>query len=248
MSSPRIEVHVDAADLATAVAGELLVRLVDAQVDGGVPQIGLTGGGIAESVHREIARLAPASEVDWTRVVVWWGDERFVDPDSPDRSAVDARAAFLSVVGIPEENIHEMPSRASAESAEAGAAAYGDDLRAHGSDHFEVLMLGMGPDGHVASLFPGHPALDVDDQVAIAVLDSPKPPPERITLTFAALNHAKSVWFLVSGEAKADAVARALAGTGEGGVPADVHDIPAVGVTGHDETIWFLDRASASTL
>ncbi|MCW2795386.1 6-phosphogluconolactonase [Nocardioides sp.] len=248
MSSPRIEVHEDASDLATAAAGELLMRLVDGQSEGGVPHIGLTGGGIAESVHREIARLAPLSEVDWNRVVVWWGDERFVAPDSPDRNALDARASFLSVVGIPEQNIHEMPSTATAESAEAGATAYGDDLRAQGVGQFEVLMLGMGPDGHVASLFPGHAALDVSDQIAVAVLDSPKPPPERISLTFAALNHSKSVWFLVSGEAKADAVARALAGTGEGGVAAEVHDVPAVGVTGHDETIWFLDRASASHL
>ncbi|MCW2764871.1 MAG: 6-phosphogluconolactonase [Nocardioides sp.] len=248
MSSPRIEVHVDAADLAAAAAGELLMRLVDAQADGGVPHLGLTGGGIAQAVHRELARLAPTSGVDWGRVVVWWGDERFVAPDSPDRNALDARASFLSVVGVPEEHIHEMPSTATADSAETGAAAYGDDLREHGSGLFEVLMLGVGPDGHVASLFPGHPALEVDDRPAVAVLDSPKPPPERISLTFGALNRSKSVWFLASGDAKAAAVARALAGTGEGGKAADVHDIPAVGVTGQDETIWFLDRAAASAL
>jgi 6-phosphogluconolactonase len=248
MSSPRIEVHEEAADLATAVAGELLGRLEDAQAEGGVPHLGLTGGGIAQAVHREIARLAPGYEVDWTRVVVWWGDERFVEPDSPERNALDARASFLSVVGVPDENIHEMPSTASAESAEAGAASYSDELREHGSGQFEVLMLGVGADGHVASLFPHHPGLDVDDRPALAVLDAPKPPPERISLTFGALNQSKAVWFLVSGEAKADAVARALAGTGEGGQPADVHDIPAVGVTGQEETIWFLDRASASHL
>ena len=100
----------------------------------------------------------------------------------------------------------------------------------------------MGPDGHVASLFPGSPQLDADDQVAVGVTDSPKPPPERVTLTFGALNRSRSVWFLVSGEEKAGAVARALApGT-------DLHDIPAAGVTGEAETIWFLDRDSASQL
>ena len=102
-------------------------------------------------------------------------------------------------------------------------------------------MLGVGPDGHVASLFPGHPALDARDAIAVGVRDSPKPPPERVTLTFEALNHARAVWFLVSGDEKADAVARALGG-------ADLHDIPAAGVTGEDETIWFLDRSSASRL
>jgi len=94
----------------------------------------------------------------------------------------------------------------------------------------------------VASLFPGSPQLDVDDQVAVGVTGSPKPPPERVSLTFGALNRSRCVWFLVNGEGKAGAVARALAaGT-------DVHDIPAAGVSGEAETIWFLDRGSASQL
>jgi 6-phosphogluconolactonase len=91
-------------------------------------------------------------------------------------------------------------------------------------------------------LFPGSPQLDVDDRVAVGVTSSPKPPPERVSLTFGALNRSRSVWFLVSGQEKADAVARALApGT-------DLHDIPAAGVSGELETIWFLDRESASHL
>jgi 6-phosphogluconolactonase len=243
---PLIEVHADAAELATAVAGELLSRLADAQDAGRVPQIGLTGGTIAEAIHREVARLSPGSEVDWTRVVVWWGDERFVAPDSSDRNDVDAAAAFLDVVGVPAENRHPMPSTADAPDVDAAASAYAAELREHGSGAFDVLMLGMGPDGHVASLFPGHPALDVTDAVAVGVTGSPKPPPERVTLTFEALNHAAAVWFLVSGEGKAEAVARAHAGTPD--APVDRHDVPAAGVTGHDETTWFLDRASASRL
>lgn len=246
MSVPRIEVHPDAADLATAVAGELLSRLADAQDAGRVPHVGLTGGTIAEAIHREIARLSPNSEVDWTRVVVWWGDERFVAPDSPDRNVLDARTAFLDAVGIPPEHVHEMPSTADAADVDAAAASYAAELREHGTGEFEILMLGMGPDGHVASLFPGHPALDVTDTVAVGVTGSPKPPPERVTLTFAALNRSSSVWFLVSGEGKAEAVARAHAGTPD--APVDPHDVPAAGVTGREETIWFLDRASASQL
>lgn len=244
MTSPRVEVHPDGAALATSVAGELLTRIAEAQDRGRVPQIGLTGGSIAEAVHREVARLSPASDVDWTRVVIWWGDERFVAADDPERNALQARAAFLDAVGVPADHVHEMPSTDSAPDAGTGAAAYGADLHEHGSGEFEVLMLGMGPDGHIASLFPGHPALDVADSVAVAVLEAPKPPPERISLTFGALNRSRSVWFLVSGEAKAEAVARALAETD----PPDVHDLPAVGVTGTEETIWFLDRASAARL
>ena len=237
-STPRIEVHPDSATLATAVAGELLSRLADVQAGGGVPQVALTGGTIAEEIHREIARLSPASEVDWSQVVIWWGDERFVAPDSPDRNAGQAREAFLDAVGA--TRVHEMPSTADAADVDAGAAAYAADLREHGSGEFDVVMLGIGPDGHIASLFPGFPQLD-STEIAVGVTGSPKPPPERISLTFAPLNRAKSVWFLVSGEGKASAVAQALGG-------ADRHDIPAAGVTGHDETIWFLDRGAASQL
>lgn len=240
-ATPRIEVHPDSVALATAVAGELLTRLADAQAAGSRPQIALTGGTIAEQVHREIARLSPASEVDWSQVVVWWGDERFVAPDSPERNAGQARAAFLDVVGVDPANVHEMPSTAQAADVDAGAAAYSATLREHGSGELDLVMLGIGPDGHIASLFPGFPQLDVTDRIAVGVTGSPKPPPERISLTFPALNRARSVWFLVSGDGKAGAVARALGG-------ADPHDIPAAGVSGHDETIWFLDRAAASQL
>jgi len=237
---PRVEVHESADALATAVAGELLARLFDAQTAGHEPHVGLTGGTIAEAVHHELGRLSASSELDWSRVVVWWGDERFVAPDSPDRNALQARNAFLSTVGTDPAKVHEMPSTADAEDVEAGAVAYGDTMRAHGAGEFEVLMLGIGSDGHIASLFPGFPQLDVDDRIAVPVTGSPKPPPERISLTFAALNRSKSVWFLVSGTEKAEAVARALAdGT-------DRHDCPAAGVVGSEETIWFLDRDSAS--
>lgn len=240
MTDPRIEVQPDAEALATAVAGELLTRLADAQASGHEPHIALTGGTIAEAVHRELARRSPGTEVDWSRVVVWWGDERFVAPDSPDRNALAARASFLDTVGATQ--VHEMPSTADAADVEAGAAAYEDAVRSHGSGELEVVMLGVGPDGHVASLFPGHPQVAVRDRIAVAVTDSPKPPPERISLTFPSLNRARSVWLLVSGEAKADAVAAALATEG------DVHDTPARGVAGHDETVWFLDRGAASKL
>ena len=102
-------------------------------------------------------------------------------------------------------------------------------------------MLGVGPDGHVASLFPGFPQLDVDDAIAVGVTGSPKPPPERVSLTFPALNRADEVWFVVSGADKAEAVGRALAAQ-----PPGVHEIPAAGVHGEMQTIWFLDRDAAS--
>ncbi len=241
MTNARVEVHADAPTLATAVAGELLTRIADAQVRGEQPQIVLTGGSIAEAVHHEVARLSPGSEVDWSRVVVWWGDERFVAPGDPERNAGQARSAFLDSIGVDPTHVHEMASTTEAADVDEGAAAYAAVLADHGSAAFDVVMLGVGPDGHVASLFPGQPTLDVTDRTAVGVTDSPKPPPERISLTLPALNRARSVWFLVSGEAKSEAVARALA-------EADPHEIPAAGVAGQEETIWFLDRAAASRL
>ncbi len=100
-------------------------------------------------------------------------------------------------------------------------------------------MLGVGPDGHVASLFPGHPAVERRHRIAVAVHDSPKPPPERVSLTFEALERARSVWFLVSGEAKADAVASAMSAGS---------DLPAARVRGQEDTVWFLDRRAAIRL
>jgi 6-phosphogluconolactonase len=241
-TSPRIEVHESSAALATAVAGELLARLADVQAAGHEPHVGLTGGTIAEAVHHELGRLSASSEVDWTRVVFWWGDERFVEPASDERNERLAREAFLDLVGVDPAKVHPMPSTESAASVADGAAAYSEEVRTYGGGDFDVLMLGIGADGHIASLFPGFPQLDVDDQIAVPVTDSPKPPPERITLTLPALNRSKSVWFLVSGTEKAAAVARALAdGT-------ELHVCPAAGVSGLEETIWFLDRDSASQL
>lgn len=239
--APRVVVHEDAQTLAGDVASLLLDRLESAQGRGEVPHVGLTGGTIADAIHREVARRAVDSSVDWTRVAFWWGDERFVEADSPDRNARQAREALLDGLGVDPDNVHEVPAADAVATAEDAAAAYSHAMRTQGVGFFEVLMLGVGPDGHIASLFPGHPGLDETDQIAIAVHDSPKPPPDRVSLTFEAMDRAKAVWFLVSGAEKADAVASALAG-------GDVHEIPARGVVGTDETLWLLDEAAASSL
>ena len=236
-ASPVVEVYDDAGALSAGVATRLLERLEDVQATGRIPQVVLTGGTIADEIHRELARLAHDSSVDWSRVEFWWGDERFVAADSPDRNAGQARSALLDHIGVDPLLVHEMPALGDGE-LPAAAASYAAAVRAHPGDGFDVVMLGLGPDGHVASLFPGFPQLDIDDAIAVSVTDSPKPPPERITLTFAALNRSRAVWFLVSGEAKAGAVARALAG-------ADKHELPATGVTGSSETLWLIDAAAA---
>lgn len=244
--APLVEVHADAATLATAVAGELLNRIADSQAAGHIPDIGLTGGTIAEAIHRELARLADDAGVDWGAVQFYFGDERFVPADSPDRNVGQARAAFLDEVGA--RRVHAVPASDEVATAEEAAEAYAATLRSTGSGEFDVLMLGVGPDGHIASLFPGHAGLDAVDALAIGVHDSPKPPPDRVSLTFEALNRAQAVWFLVSGEAKADAVRRGLAELAPEDEAAALRETPARGVSGIAETVWFLDAAAASLI
>jgi 6-phosphogluconolactonase len=242
----EIVVHEDASTLAGDVASRLLERLEEAQSRGEVPQIGLTGGSIADALHREVARRAEDSSVDWSKVVFWWGDERFVASTSEDRNARQARTALLDQLlhadpPLDPAHVHEAPASDEVTTVEESAAAYAATMRSQGAGFFEVLMLGVGPDGHIASLFPGHPALEITDQIATAVHDSPKPPPERVSLTFEAMDRAKAVWFLVSGAEKASAVAAALAG-------GDRREIPARGVVGTEETVWLIDAAAASEL
>lgn len=235
--SVSTRVYETADELATAVAAALIDALVGAQADGAVPAICLTGGSVAERVHREVARLGVASAVDWGAVEFWWGDERYVASSSPDRNDLQARTAFLDALGVPARHIHAMPGTGSACSVEEGARAYAAEYARLGRP-FLITMLGMGPDGHVASLFPGLPGPDVDTATAIPVVGSPKPPPQRISLTVAALNDADAVWMLVTGAEKAPVVASALTGP----------DVPAGRVHGRTATVWFLDRAAASQL
>ncbi|EON23903.1 6-phosphogluconolactonase [Nocardioides sp. CF8] len=247
----EVVVHEDASTLAGDVASRLLSRLEEEQARGEVPQIGLTGGTIADAIHIEVARRAPDSSVDWSKVVFWWGDERFVPSTSEDRNARQARTALLDQLlradpPLDPANVHEVPAADEVEAVEDAAAAYSTALRTHGGDSLSVLMLGVGPDGHIASLFPRHPALDTSDGIAVAVHDSPKPPPLRVSLTFDALARATSGWFLVSGAEKAAAVAAAVMEPEIAG--GDRREIPARGVLGTSETLWLLDAAAASEL
>ncbi len=236
-----IRVLPSADGVARAVAEQLVGRIAAVQAEGRVPSIVLTGGTIANEIYQSVAAL-PSSDVDWTKVDFWWGDERYVPADSTDRNDRAAELDLLDVVGVDPARVHVMPAADEVHpDLEDAAAAYAELVRTHLRGEFDLVLLGVGPDGHVASLFPGFPQLDVDDALTVAVTDSPKPPPERISLTFAALNRTREAWFLVTGEGKADAVARALAPDGS------VAQTPARGITCENST-WWLDQAAASAL
>lgn len=221
--------------VADLVAEAFLARIQAAQRSGEVPHVALTGGTVARLVHRRIALRAAEFDLDWTQVVFWFGDERFVGATDPERNAGQARTDFLNAVGATQ--VHEVPDSSSVPDVATAAELYGQQLREIDADEFDLVMLGMGPDGHVASLFPDFPQLDLDG-IAVPVTGSPKPPPERVTLTFAALNRSKAVWFLVTGAEKAAAVQRAWAFEGS------ITETPARGIAGPSVT-WFVDDAAA---
>lgn len=218
----------DVAALAGEVASRLLALIEDSQAAGRVPHIVLTGGSVAAEVHRELGRVGPASGVDWGAVEFWWGDERWLPEGDPDRNATSARADFLDVVGA--RLVHEMPASDQGMDLRQAAASYSELVRRSAGHGFDVVMLGMGPDGHVASIFPGHPAGDVD-AIVVPVTESPKPPPQRLSLSTEALSHTTNLWFILSGPQKAAVAEQVLSGDS---------DLPAARVHASDEAIWFI--------
>ena len=242
-------VHATADLLAKSAAARLVVRLVDAQAASGSAAVVLTGGGVGTSILRELRDNPARDAVDWRRVTVWWGDERFVPADDPERNDRQAAEALLDAVPVDPARVHRFPAADGpfAGDPEAAAAAYAAELAAatRPEDHgpvprFDVLLLGIGEEGHVASIFPESPAT-YEERPVVAVRGCPKPPPTRLTLTFPAIAAATEVWVVAAGAAKAPAAALALGGAG----PVQV---PAAGVRGRSRTLWLLDRAAASRL
>lgn len=245
-SAPAIDIYPNAAAL-VAAAGDRLADAIDAAIAArGQALIVLTGGGNGIGMLHRLGDHA--ARIDWTKVHLFFGDERFVPSDDDDRNDKQAREALLGRIDIPADNVHAMP---------ASDGAYGDDLDAAASAYqqvladnaepgqsaprFDVHLLGMGPEGHVNSLFPDSAAVREPVRLVVGVTDSPKPPPRRITLTLPAIRLSRQVWLVVAGAAKAEAVAAAIAG-------ADPVAVPAAGAIGREETLWLLDEAAASRL
>ncbi len=249
MSAPTVIVHRDADELAAAVGARLVTRLVDIQAGAARASVVLTGGGILNQTLASVAASAARSAVEWPRLDVWWGDERFLPEGDGERNVTQARAALLDQVSLDPARVHPMPASDGSDGADPDAAAerYTAELAAAArpEDHgpvpsFDLCLLGVGPDGHVASLFPGKPSL-YDERPVVAVRASPKPPPVRLSMTMPTLKASREVWLVVAGEDKAKAVALALSGAGP-------TQIPAAGPQGRVRTLWLLDRAAASSL
>jgi 6-phosphogluconolactonase len=181
-------------------------------------------------------------------VHLFWGDERYVPEDDDERNDKQAREALLDHIDIPSSHVHAMPASDGEFGNDIAAAAlsYEQLLAANAEPgqpvpNFDVHLLGMGPEGHINSLFPDTPAVHEMTRMVVAVEDSPKPPPQRITLTLPAVQRSREVWLMVSGSGKADAAAAAIGGA----APVSV---PAAGAVGLEATRWFLDEDAAAKL
>ncbi|MFJ6831079.1 6-phosphogluconolactonase [Streptomyces sp. NPDC091209] len=250
MNTPQLVVHRDKELMAQAAAARLITKIVDAQASRGYASIVLTGGRNGNGLLAALASAPARDAVDWAHLDLWWGDERYLPEGDPERNDTQARAALLDAVPLDPARVHMMPASDGPYGAdvEAAAEAYAAELAKaagpenHGSvPSFDVLMLGVGPDTHVASLFPELPAVRETERTVVGVHGAPKPPPTRISLTLPAIRSAREVWLLAAGEDKAQAAAIALSGAGE-------IQAPAAGAYGRSRTLWLLDAAAASQL
>ena len=244
--STSVHTFPDSAALVTAV-GERLAQEIESVVRfRGKATIVLTGGGTGIGVLSHLGEHS--SGLNWSRVHLFWGDDRFVPEDDDERNFRQARIALLDRIDIPADNVHPMAASDGefGSDIQAAATAYERELAAvaekgEPAPHFDVHLLGMGPEGHINSLFPDTDAVREKTRMVVAVENSPKPPPRRITLTLPAIQRSREVWLIVSGAGKADAVAAAING-------ADPTEVPAAGALGRDATVWWLDEPAAEKL
>ncbi|MBR8743871.1 6-phosphogluconolactonase [Nocardiopsis sp. MG754419] len=248
MTEPEIVRTNDAAQLAQSVAARLAKLIVSAETEERDFHLVLTGGGVGIQTLAALRDEAKGSGMRWSHVHLWWGDERFLPEGDADRNETQACEALIDDIDIPSRNVHPMPASDGTDHSEAERAAtnYSAALSvaARGAGpvpEFDVCLLGLGPDAHVASLFPGLPGVHEDEAAVVAVRDSPKPPSTRVSLTFQAINTAQQVWVLAAGEGKAEAVRLGLSG-------ASVDEAPVAGVRGTEKTVFWLDEAAASQL
>jgi 6-phosphogluconolactonase len=244
--STVVEVFPDSKALVGTAGDRLIGAIQTAVAARGRALLVLTGGGNGIALLQHLG--AHGQQIDWSKVHLFWGDDRYVPEDDDERNDKQARAALLDHIDVPSSNVHAMPASDGefAGDLAAAALAYEQVLAANAepgdpTPNFDVHLLGMGPEGHINSLFPDTPAVREATRMVVSVEDSPKPPPERITLTLPAIRRSREVWLMVSGAAKAEAAAAAIGG-------ADPISIPAAGAIGLETTLWLLDEEAAAEL
>ncbi|WP_426624167.1 6-phosphogluconolactonase [Leifsonia sp. McL0607] len=239
----RVLVHPDKEALAASVAARFLTKTIDILDDLGAANIALTGGTMGIAVLEAVNSSPAHDTIDWSKVHFWWGDERFVEKSSGERNERQAREALLDHLPVPPENIHPFPASDEIPDLDEAASVYAAELAAFAPDgqefpRFDITFLGVGPDGHIASLFPDRAGIRETEATVVAVRDSPKPPPERLSLTRPVLNASDRIWLVLSGSDKASALGLALAG-------ASYTEVPVAGAKGRKRTVFFVDKEAA---
>ncbi|QEO10074.1 6-phosphogluconolactonase [Protaetiibacter larvae] len=240
----RVRVYDDKNVLANAVAARFLKRIGEILEAKSEAHIVLTGGSMGEAVLATVARAKARDKVDWSRVTFWWGDERYLPSGDPERNETQSRRALLDSLGVAPERIKAFPALGEHATIQEAADAYAAELAAAAPEgarypHFDLTFLGVGGDGHIASLFPEHDAIRDREHVVLAETDSPKPPAERLTLTLPVLNSSERIWLVLAGSDKAGALGLALA-------EASPNEVPVAGIGGRARTVFFVDKDAAA--
>lgn len=252
LSDVTLNVSADQTELAAAVARQFVATVVALQKKQNTVRVVLTGGGAGIETLSKIAELDhaaqlqqesfPIERIDWNNVLVFFGDERFLPVGDAERNDTQAQKALLQHIEIPEQNIFRYPAPSeqadfNGPELDQAAADYAAILREQAPDGFDIHLLGMGPEGHINSLFPHTVELLQSTSTVVPVRDCPKPPPQRVSLSIDAVNSANHVWLLVAGEAKRQAATEVLR-RGNGA------QWPAALVAGRKTTVLWVDTAA----
>ena len=242
-ATPNLQIFADAGEVARAAALRIIALAHERARERGRFSVALAGGSTPKRIYELLAGEEFSSQLDWSKVHVFFGDERCVPPDHADSNYRMANEALLSQVALPDENVHRMRGEGDAV---ANARLYEDELRGFFGDEkwpqFDLVMLGMGDDGHTASLFPETSALDVQNAWVTANWVE-KFDTFRVTLTATAINHARQVMFIITGASKADRLQEVLYGE------RDEHRLPSQLIQPQEGALaWFLDEAAAVKL
>ena len=238
MKSVEVRKATNPIDVAQQASFEIIETIKNVLVKKNSVHIALTGGTVGILTLEVLGKAITEQNLDISKVHFWWGDERFVESNSADRNFNQAKNAMPNVLGTESAKIHAFPASDEGldlESARRHFTQHIKDVLGESQPAMDLTILGMGPDGHVASLFPG---MNHDGDLVVAVDNSPKPPPERLSFSLDLINRSDKIIFVVAGIDKAEAVE-------------SVHknpdcDLPAAKVEAKGETLWIIDEAAGA--
>jgi 6-phosphogluconolactonase len=240
----RVIVYADKQTLADKLAEQFLSKVAKFIAARGEATVVLTGGTMGYASLAAINASQKRDRVDWSKVNFWWGDERWLPDADPERNETQAREALLAHIPVDPGRVHPFASSNEGLELDAAADAYAAELKAAapaGAQYpsFDITFLGVGPDGHIASLFPEHHGIREEARTVIPVRNSPKPPPERLSLTLPVINSSERIWLVLAGADKASALGLTLA-------DASTFEVPAAGVHGKRSTKFLVDQDAAA--